>query len=76
MLLEKGTIFSYSMLLEKSQNKKELINNINCIIQSIKEVKKSEKIADGISYLLKNMLNENEQKEILEKIKNKRIITK
>ena len=76
MLLEKGTIFSYSMLLEKSQNKKELINNINCIIQSIKEVKKSEKIADGISYLLKNMLNENEQKEILEKIKNKRITTK
>ncbi len=76
MLLEKGTIFSYSMLLEKSQNKKELISNINCIIQSIKEVKKSEKIADGISYLLKNMLNENEQKEILEKIKNKRITTK
>lgn len=75
MLLEKGTIFSYSMLLEKSQNKKELISNINCIIQSIKEVKKSEKIADGISYLLKNMLNENEQKEILEKIKNKRITT-
>ena len=71
MLLEKGTMFAYVMLMEKSKDKKELANHLNQIIQSTKDTKKLEELANIISYLLKNVLEENEQEEMLEKIDQK-----
>ena len=71
MLLEKGTMFAYVMLMEKSKDKKELADHLNQIIQSTKETKKLEELANIISYLLKNVLEESEQEEMLKKIDQK-----
>lgn len=71
VLLEKNTMFGYTMFIEKSQTKEELIENLNIIIKSTKNKDKLEELADIISYLLDNVLDEDIQEEMLEKINRK-----
>lgn len=65
-LLEKDTMFGYTMFIEKSENKEELIENLNIIIKSTKAKEKLEELANIINYLLDNVLE-----ELLEKIDGK-----
>lgn len=76
VLLEKDTMFGYIMLIEKSENKKELIENLNIIIRTTKNKEKLEELANIISYLLNNILDEEIETEMLEKIKSKLAIAK
>ena len=73
-LLEQNTMFGYSMLIEKSKNKQELIDNICTIIQSTSDEEKLNKLTDIVKYLLSNTLSKNEKQEILEKIKKKIVL--
>ena len=68
-LLEKNTMFGYIMFLEKAQNKDELIKNLDIVIKSIKDKEKLKEIVNIISYLSDNVLEEQIQKELLEKMK-------
>lgn len=70
-LLEKGTMFSYIMILEKSENKNELMQNLEILIENIVDKEKSEKLANIINYLLNDILKNDEQEEMLEKIDRK-----
>ncbi len=70
-LLEQNTMFSYTMLIEKSKNKEELIDNLSLIIKTTKDKEKLEKLTNIIKYLLENTLNENIKQELLEKIDRK-----
>ena len=67
-LLEQGTMFGYSMLIEKSKTKEELIDNIVTIIKITNDEKKLDKLADIIDYLLSDILEEDVKQELLEKI--------
>lgn len=69
ILLEKDTMFGYSMFIEKSKNKEELIENLNLIIKSTKNKSNLEELANIISDLLDNVSEENIQEKLLEKIK-------
>lgn len=68
-LLDKNTMFGYMMFLEKAQNKDELMQNLDIVIQSIKDKEKLKEIGNIISYLSDNVLEEKIQKELLEKMK-------
>ena len=70
-LIKKDTKFCYTMLLEKSKNKKELIQNINEIIRNTKNKQCLEELTSIILYILNETLNEDEQQELLNKIDNK-----
>ena len=67
-LLEQNTIFAYAMIIEKSKNKVELINNLNLIIQESKNKQSIEKVQHIINYLLSNVLENDMKQEILQKI--------
>jgi hypothetical protein len=69
ILLEKDTMFGYAMFIEKAEDTKELIENLNIIIKSTNNEKNLEKLANIISFLLNNVLEEKTQQELLEKIK-------
>lgn len=68
ILLEKDTMFGYIMFIEKSKNKEDLIENLNIIIKSTKNKERLERLANLISYLLDDVLEESTQEELLEKI--------
>lgn len=59
------------MFIEKTESKEELIENLNIIIQSTKDKEKLEELANIISYLLDNVLEEETQEGLLEKIDRK-----
>ena len=67
-LLERDTMFGYAMLIEKAEGKNELIKNLDIMIQSTKNEKKLEEIANIINFLLDNVLEKNVQEKLLEKI--------
>lgn len=71
VLLEKDTMFGYIMFIEKSQSKDELIENLKIIIKSTRNKEKLDELANIISYLLDNVLGEETQEELLEKIERK-----
>lgn len=71
ILLEKNTMFGYSMLIEKSESKEELIKNLNTIIKLTKDKEKLKKLADMISYLLDKVIEEEIQEQLLETIDRK-----
>lgn len=71
ILLEKDTMFGYTMFIEKSENRKALIENLNIIIKSTKAKEKLEELANIISYLLDNVIDEDTQVEMIEKINRK-----
>lgn len=64
-------MFGYTMFIEKAESKEELIEDLNIIIQSTKDKEKLEELADIISYLLDNVLEEETQEGLLEKIDRK-----
>lgn len=70
-LLKSRTMFGYSMLIEKSKNKEELKNNLELIIGRCSKRKQLEELGDIILYLLRGILKEKEQEELLKKIQKK-----
>lgn len=64
-------MFGYTMFIGKAESKEELIENLNIIIQSTKDKEKLEELANIISYLLDNVLEEETQEGLLEKIDRK-----
>ena len=71
ILLEKDTMFGYSMMIEKARDDKELNQNLFRIIENTNNKKYLEEIQDIIVYLLNNVLEKKVQQELLEKIKRK-----
>lgn len=70
-LLEKDSIFGYAMLLEKAENKKEVMESLDSIINATEDERKLEEVANRIVYLLDNVWEQNVQQELLEKIERK-----
>lgn len=68
-LLENNTIFSYLMLLVKSKNSKELVDNLNLIIYSIKEKEKLKQLYEIIVPFLENKIPKDLQQNIKNKLK-------
>lgn len=68
LLLEKDSMFGYAMFLEKAENKKEMVENLDIIINATEDEEKLEELANMIVYLLDNVLEQNAQQELLEKI--------
>lgn len=71
ILLEKNTMFGYSMFLEKSESYEELIENLDKIITTIENKEKLRELANIISYLLDDVLDEKMQIQLLQKIERK-----
>ncbi len=71
ILLVQNTMFAYILLIEKSQNKKELIENLSLIIKAVKNEEKLNYLTNIIEYLLENVLEEDVKKELLEEIDRK-----
>ena len=70
-LLEKKTMFGYGMILEKSKNTKDFVENVKSIIKIENDVVRLEKLADMIVYLFGNVLEYDEQNELLNLINEK-----
>ena len=64
-------MFGNVMFIEKAENKKELISNLDIIIKSTKNKENLKELANIINYLLDDILEENIQEELLEKIDKK-----
>ena len=70
-LLAKDTMFGYCMILEKSRNTKDFVENVKCIIKIENDIVRLEKLADIIVYLFGNVLEYDEQNELLNLINEK-----
>lgn len=70
-LLEKDTMFGYSMMIEKAKDCEELTQNLFRIIKNTNHKKHLEEIRDIIVYLLNNVLGRKAQQELLEEIERK-----
>lgn len=64
-LLGKKTMFGYGMILEKSKNTKEFVENVKFIIKIENDMVRLEKLSDIIVYLFGNVLEYDEQNELL-----------
>lgn len=71
ILLEKDTMFGYSMMIEKAKDHKELTENLFAIIKNTNNKKHLEEIGDIIVYLLNNVLGRKAQQKLLEEIRRK-----
>lgn len=71
ILLQKNSMFSYIMFLEKAQSSEELVENLEIIIQSTQNKEILEKFVNIISYLLQDTLEEKIKQKLLEKIERK-----
>lgn len=71
MLLEKDTMFGYTLFLEKAQNSKELIDNLDMIVNSTKNNKNLENIYNIINSLLDNVLDKEISVKLWDKIEEK-----
>lgn len=72
-LLAKKTIFAYMMLLEKSKDKKNIVENIRLIIKNETNKERLNEIIDIAVYLLGDFIetNTNERELLLKEINNK-----
>ena len=70
-LLQRNTMFSYIMLIEKSENKEQLLENLNLLIQTVTDRGMLDELASIVTYLLDNLLKDEEQLDLLEKIHRK-----
>ena len=70
-LLEKNTMFGYGMILEKSRNTKDFVENVKCIIKIENNIVRLEKLSNLIVYLFGNILGYDEQNELLNLINEK-----
>ncbi len=71
ILLEKDSMFSYVMLIEKAENKEKLIENLDVVIQATKNKDNLETLANMISYLLDKDLEDKIQQRLLKSIERK-----
>ncbi len=71
MLLKNHTMFSYAMLIEKARNYKELVENLDIIINQTSDNEILDELSNIINYLLENVLEEKIQQQLLEKIERK-----
>lgn len=67
-LLQKRSLFAYGMIIEKSKNKQELKDNLEIIVEHVKNKEKLDEIRNMIFYLLNDSLEEGTKDELLEKI--------
>lgn len=67
-LLQKGSMFSNGMIIEKSRNRQELKENIDIIIKNIKDKEQLEKLKGIILYSMRDLLEKVTQAELLEAI--------
>lgn len=67
-LLGQKTLFGYGMLIEKSKDKKELIESIEKIIKQVDNEDIFDELARIIIYLLDSNLENNDSEELLNKI--------
>ena len=70
IFMKQNTIFGYTMLIEKSTTKAQLMDNISFIINQTKSKEKIEKLADILNCLSCDVLDEKIRQEILEKYMN------
>ena len=70
-LLQKGTMFSYALLIEKSKDKEDLIKYLKLIINKENDKEKLDKISNIIIYLFNGILEKAGQKKLLEIINKK-----
>lgn len=70
-LLQKGTMFSYALLMEKSKDKEDLIKYLKLIINKENDKEKLDKISNIIIYLFNGILEKVGQKKLLEIINKK-----
>ena len=71
LLLKQNTMFGYMMFLEKSKNKNEMIENLNTIINLCNKKERLYEIADIVSFLLKNVIENETKEELIKKITSK-----
>ncbi len=71
ILLQKDSMFSYIMFLEKAERTKELVENLEIMIQSTQNEKILKELVNIISYLLENVLEKEIQQKLLAKIERK-----
>lgn len=71
ILLQRDSMFSYMMFLEKAESNEELIKNLETIIQSTQNKKILEELVNIISYLLENTLDKGVRQKLLTKIEGK-----
>jgi len=71
ILLQKDSMFSCIMFLEKAERTKELVENLEIMIQSTQNEKILKELVNIISYLLENVLEEEIQQKLLAKIERK-----
>ena len=64
-LLQKGTMFSYALLMEKSKDKEDLIKYLKLIINKENDKEKLDKISNIIIYLFNGILEKAGQKKII-----------
>ena len=70
-LLEKKTMFGYGMILEKSKNTKDFMDNVESIINLENDKERLEKLASIIVYLFGNVLQYDEKDKLLKLINEK-----
>lgn len=70
-LLSLNSMFGYSMLIEKSKDKKDLINKMDLIIKNTDNKRYLNELQNIILYALNGSLSNVEQKELIEKIDKK-----
>ena len=70
-LLSKKTIFAYMMLLEKSKDKKNIIENIRLIINNETNKERLNEIIDIAVYLLGDFIEDNQKELLLKEINDK-----
>lgn len=70
-LLEKGTMLSYSLIMEKSKDNESFIKNIKLILEKEKNKKRLNKIWDITIHLFGNILEEKDLEEIFKIIDEK-----
>ena len=77
-LLEQNTIFGKAMVIEKSKNKEELINNLELIIKTTKQKEQLNKLANLINYIQENKGGECSMSTLYDRIidENRRLIKK
>lgn len=71
VLLDRGSILSYVMLLEKSEGVEELVQNLESIIESEVDKRKLMELFSIIKCILSRTLSEKSQSELLRKIEKK-----
>lgn len=70
-LIEKKTVFSYFMMIEKAKDKKELLEKLENIIRENKNKNQLEELKNIIIYFLNGAIDNIEKDKLLEKINKK-----